>query len=58
MSGNMSEARNHKTKKGERGKRLAAALKANLRRRKEQTRQREQRASDTRPVEDSGNDTP
>ena len=54
----MSEARNHKTKKGERGKRLAAALKANLRRRKEQTRQREQRASDTRPVEDSGNDTP
>jgi hypothetical protein len=58
MSGNMSEARNHKTKKGERGKRLAAALKANLRRRKEQARQREQRASDTRPVEDSGKDTP
>jgi hypothetical protein len=58
MSGNMSKARDHKTKKGERSKRLAAALKANLRRRKEQVRQREQRASDTRPVEASGKDTP
>jgi len=54
----MSKARNHKTREGERGKRLAAALKANLRRRKEQARKRGQRALEVRPVEESGKDTP
>jgi hypothetical protein len=58
MSGNMSDARSHKRIKGERGKRLAAALKANLTRRKEQARQRGQRTSDIRLVEASGKETP